>query len=158
MPMKVVSASASSFQTLKSFITLSLGTVRPRRLKLGTHVDNWWMYRVYRNQAVDYLSLYVSFFFLSNFQALISFVTLFSGTVMHRRLKLGTHMGNGWMYHVYLNQAVAYFFLYFLFSFSNFQALKNFVTLFLGTVRLRRLKLGTLVDNGWMYRADWKFS
>ena len=48
-----------------------------------------------------------SFFFLSNFQILNIFVRLFSGTVRSRRLKLGTHMDNGWMYRVYRNQAAA---------------------------------------------------
>ena len=42
------------------------------------------------------------------------FVTLFSGTVRPRRLKLGTHMGSGQVYHVYWNQAAAaYLSLYF---------------------------------------------
>ena len=55
----------SNFQTLKIFITLFSGTVRPRRLKHGTHVDNGQMYHVYRNRAAPaYLSLY-SFIFLS---------------------------------------------------------------------------------------------
>ena len=41
------------------------GTVRPRKFKLGTLVDNGWMYRVYQNQAAAaYLSLYL-FIFLS---------------------------------------------------------------------------------------------
>ena len=30
---------------------------------------------------------------------------------------------------------------------------KMFVTLFSGTVRPRKFKLGTLVDKGWMYRV-----
>ena len=61
-----------------------------------------------------------SFFFLSNFQTLQIFVTLFSGTVRPRRLKVGAHMDNGWMYRVYRNQAAAaYLFRLFLhFSFS----------------------------------------
>ena len=42
--------------------------VRPRRLKLGTHVDSRQMYRVYQNQAAAYSSFYFSFFFLSNFK------------------------------------------------------------------------------------------
>ena len=51
--------SFSNIQTLKIFITLFSGTVRPRRLKLGAQVDNGWMYRVYWNQAAAaYLSLY----------------------------------------------------------------------------------------------------
>ena len=58
----------SNFQILKTFVTLFSGTVRPRRLKHCMHVNNGWMYRVYRNQAsAAYLSLF-SFFFLSNFQ------------------------------------------------------------------------------------------
>ena len=53
------------FSTLKYFVTLFLGTVRPRRLKLGTHVDSGQMYHVYWNQAAAaYLSLYF-FIFLS---------------------------------------------------------------------------------------------
>ena len=48
----------SNFHTLKLFVTLFSGTVRPRRLKLGTHVDSGWMYCVYRSQAAaSYLSL-----------------------------------------------------------------------------------------------------
>ena len=43
--------------------------MRPRRLKLGTHVDSRQMYHVYQNQAAAaYLSFISSFFFLSNFQ------------------------------------------------------------------------------------------
>ena len=68
----------SNFQTLKIFVTLFSGAVRPRRLKLGTHVVSGQMYRVYRNRAAAaHLSLY-SFFFLSNFQTLKFFVRLFS--------------------------------------------------------------------------------
>ena len=68
----------SNFQTLKVFVTLFSGTVRPRRLKFGTHVDSGQMYRVHRNQsAAAYSSLYFSLSFLSNFQTLKFFVTLF---------------------------------------------------------------------------------
>ena len=57
----------SSFQTLKIFVTLFSRTVRPRRLKLGTHVDSEQMYRVYWNKdAAAYLSLY--FFILLSLQ------------------------------------------------------------------------------------------
>ena len=81
---------------MKIFVTLFSGTVRPRRLKLGTHVDSGQINRVYQNQAAAaYLSLYFSFFFLSNFQTLKFFVTLCSGAVRPRRLKLGTHVGIG---------------------------------------------------------------
>ena len=54
-----------NFQTLKVFVILFSGTVRPRRLKLGTHVDSGLMYRVYWNMAAAaYSSLYF-FIFLS---------------------------------------------------------------------------------------------
>ena len=50
---------------MKIFVTLFSGTVRLRRLKLGTHVDSGQMYHVYRNQAAPaYSSLYI-FIFLS---------------------------------------------------------------------------------------------
>ena len=50
---------------MKIFVTLFSGTMRPRRLKLGTHMDSGQMYRVYRNQAAAaYLSFYF-FIFLS---------------------------------------------------------------------------------------------
>ena len=83
--------------------------MRPRRLKLGTHVDSGQLYRVYRNQAAAAYSSLYSFFFHSNFQTLKFFVTLFSGTVRPtcRRLKLGTHVDSGWIYRVYRNQASA---------------------------------------------------
>ena len=73
-------------------------------MKLGTHMDNGQMYLVYSNQAAA-----SSYFFLSNFQTLKCFVTLFSGTVRPRRLKLVAHMDNGQMYLVYPNQAAALF-------------------------------------------------
>ena len=139
----------------KSFVTLFSGTIRPTKLKLGTHVDNGWMYRVYQNQAVPVYSSLYFFIFLSNFQTLKFFVTLFSGTVRPRRLKLGTHVNSGQMYPVYQNQAAAaYLSLYFLFFFlSNFQTLKLFVTIVSGTMRPRRLKLGTHMNSGQMYRV-----
>ena len=142
------------FSTLNFFITLFLGTVRPRRLKLGTHIDSGHMYHVYQNQAASAYSSPYFFIFLSlQFSTLKFFVTLFSGTMRPRRLKLGTHMNSGQMYHVYQNQAAAdyvslYFFIFLSLQFSN---IKIFVTLFSGTVRPRRLKLGTNVDSRLMY-------
>ena len=146
----------SSLQTLKFFVTLFSGTVRPRRLKLGTHMDSGQMYRVYPNQAAAaYSSLFSSVFFLSNFQTLKVFVPIFSGTVRPRRLKVGTHVNSGQMYRVYRNQAAAaylslYFFIFLSLQFSN---IKIFVTLFSGTVRPRRFKLATHLDSGQMYRV-----
>ena len=80
----------------------------PTKLKLGTHVDSGWLYFAYRNQAAAAAcsSLYF-FIFLSNFQTLKHFITLFSGTVRPSKLKLCTHMDNLWMYRVYRIQAAA---------------------------------------------------
>ena len=87
--------------------------MRPRRLKLGTHVDSGW-YGVYQNQAaVAYSFLYFFFLQYSNIKV---FVTLFSGTVRPRKLKLDAHMDNGWMYRVYQNQAAAAAYLSYTFS------------------------------------------
>ena len=74
-----------TFQTLEFFVTFFSGTVRPRRLKLGTHVDSGWMYHVYPNQAAAaYSSLYLFIFLSLQFSTLKIFVTLFSGTVRPR--------------------------------------------------------------------------
>ena len=145
----------SNFQTLKFLVTLFSRTVRPRRLKLGAHVDSGQMYRAYLNQtAAAYLSLYFFILFLNYFQTFKFFFTLVSRTVRPRRLKLSTHVDSGKMYRVYRNQTAAaysslYFFIFFL---SNFQTLKFFITFLSGTVRAR-LKLGTHLDSGWMYRV-----
>ena len=146
------------FSTLKFFVTLFLGTVRPRRLKLGTHVDSGQMYYVYWNQAAAaYLSLYFFIFLSLQFSTLKFFVTLFLGTVRPRRSKLGTHVDSGQIYRVYWNQAAAaylsaYFFIFLSLQFSTW---KFFVSLFSGTVRPRSLKLGTQLDSGHMYRVYW---
>ena len=113
-----------TFKTLEFFVTLFLGTVRPRRLKLDTHVGSGQMYHVYWNQAAaSYSSLYFFIFLSLQFSTLKFFVTFFSVTVRPRRLKLGTHVDSGQVYHVYQNQAAAtYSSLYlFIFFLSNFQ-------------------------------------
>ena len=94
--------SFSSIFKLKNFVALLSGIVSHRKSKLGTHMNNGWMYRVYCNQAAAaaYSSLF-SFFFLSTFQRLKCFVTLFSGTVRSRYWKLVTHIDCERMYHVY---------------------------------------------------------
>ena len=144
------------FSNIKFFITPFSGTVRPRRLKLGTHIDSGQMYHVYQNQdAAAYSSPYFFIFLSLQFSTLKFFVTLFSGTMRPRRLKLGIHMDSGQMYHVYQNQAAAsYSSLYFFIFLSlQFSTLKFFITLFSGTVRPRRLKLGTHIDSGQMYHV-----
>ena len=56
------------FSTLKFFVTLFLGTVRSRRLKVGTHVDSGQMYHVYWNQAAALIHPFISsFFYLTQF-------------------------------------------------------------------------------------------
>ena len=130
--------------------------MRPRRLKLGTHVGSGQMYHVYWNQAAAaYLSLYFFIFLSLQFSTLKIFVTLFSGTLRSRRLKLGTRLNSRQMYHVYQNQAAAaYSSLYFFIVLSlQFSLLKFFITLFSGTMRPRRLKLGTHIDSGQMYHV-----
>ena len=122
-----------TFQTLECFVTLFLGTVRPRRLKLGTHVGKGQMYHVYWNQAAAaYSSLYFFIFVSLRFSTLKCFVTLFLRTVRPRRLKLGTHVDSGQVYHAYQNQAAAaYLSLYFFIFLSlQFSTLKFFITLF----------------------------
>ena len=78
-------------------------------------------------------SLYFFIFLSLQFSTLKFFVTLFSRTVRPRRLKLGTHLDSGQMYHVYWNQAAAaYSSLYFFIFLSlQFSTLKFFIT-FLG--------------------------
>ena len=143
-----------TFQTLEYFVTLFSGTVRPRRLKLGTHVGSGQMYHVYWSQAAAaYSSLYFFIFLSLQFSTLKFFITLFSGTVRPRSLKIGTHVDSGQMYQVYQNQAAAtYSSLYFFIFLSlQFSTLKFFITIFSGTARPRRLKLGTHIDSGQMY-------
>ena len=118
--------------------------MRPRRLKLGTHMGSGQMYQVYWNQAAAaYLSLYFFIFLSLQFSTLKFLVTLFSGTVRPRRLKLGTHVDSGQMYHIYRNQAAAaYLSLYFFIFLSlQFSTLKFFVTLFSGLWGLEGWKL-----------------
>ena len=81
-----------SIFNIEIFVTLFSGTVRPRRLKLGTYMNSGQMYHVYQNQAAAaYLSLYFFIFLSLQFSTLKFFITLFSGTMRPRRLKL-VHM------------------------------------------------------------------
>ena len=116
---------------MKIFVTLFSGTVRPRRLKLGTHVE---VGRCIMHTRIKLLllihSFISSFFFLSNFQTSKCFVILFSGTVRPRRLKLCTHMDSGQMYCVNRNQAAAsysslYFFIFLSHQFSNIKIFRH---------------------------------
>ena len=96
------------FSNMKIYVTLSSETVRSRRLKLITHGLYGWMYGVYRYHAAALIHPFIfSFFFLSNFLTLKILVTLSSGTVRPRRLKLVTHVDSGQIYRVYRNHAAA---------------------------------------------------
>ena len=121
---------SSFFKTLKFFVTLFSQTVRPRRLKLGTHVKSGQMYHVYQNQAAAYSSLYFFIFLSLQFSTLKFFITLFSGTVRPRILKLSTHIHSGQLYLVYWTQAVAaysslYFFIFLSLQFSNIKVFRH---------------------------------
>ena len=60
------------------------------------------------------------------------------------------------MYRVYQNQAIpAYSSLYFFIFLSNLRTLNVFFTLFSGTVSPKKLKVGTQVHNGLLYRVYW---
>ena len=78
-----------------------------------------------------------SFFFLSNFQTLKFFVTLFSGTVRPRSLKLGTPwtVGRCIVYTGIWLLLLIHPFISSVFFLSNFQTLKISVAIFSGTVR-----------------------
>ena len=129
----IFSCFLSNFQTLNIFITLFSQNVRPSRLKLGTHVDNGQVYRVYRNQAAAaYSSFYFSIFVLSNFQTL----NIFRHTFLRncKVLKVETWCTRGqWVNVSYIPESgggcifVALFFHFF----SNFQTLKCFFHTFL---------------------------
>ena len=146
------------FSTFKFFVTLFSGTMRPRRLKLGTHVDSGRMYHLYRNQAAaDYSSLYVFIFLSLQFSNIKIFRQCHSSHELWdlEKLKLGTHMDGGQLYGLYWNQLLLLIrpFISSFFFLSNFKTLTFFVTLFSRTVRPRRLKLGTYVNSGQMYRV-----
>ena len=147
----------SNFQTLKFFITLSW-TVRPRRLKLGTHVDSGQMYRVYRNQAAAAYSSFISSF---------SFCPIFKHWNFSSHLYQELWGLEGWnLKHtwtvggcmVYTRIRLLLVIHPFIFSFSPIFKQNVFFTPFSGTVRPRRLKRYTHVDSGWMNRVYQKFS
>ena len=143
------------FSTFKFFVTLFSGTMRPRRLKLGIHMDSGQMYHVYQNQAVALIHPFISsFFFLSNFQHW-NFWSQFSrelwGLADWNLVHTWT-VGRCIMYTRI--RPAAYLSLYFFIFLSlRFSTLKFFVTLFSGTMRPRRLKIGTLVNSGQMYHV-----
>ena len=97
----------SNFQTLKYFITLFSGTVRPRRLKFGTHLNSGRMYRVTESACC---CLFVPLFLQFSFSPIFKHQKCLSHLSQKLRpikLTLDIHVDNWWMYHVYRNQAAA---------------------------------------------------
>ena len=136
----------SNFQTLKYFVTLFSGTVRPRRSKLDTHVDSGQMYLVYRNQAAAaYLSLYFFIFLSLQF----SDIEIFSHTFLRncKALEVETWYTHGQWADVWCipesGCCCLFIPLFYIFLSLQFSNIKIFVTLFSGTVRPRRLKFVT---------------
>ena len=79
------------------------------------------------------------------------FITLFSVIVKSRELKFGRDLDSRWMYHVNQNhEATAYLFLHFSCCLI-FRLDENSGTFSLVAVKCRGLKIGTLLDSGWMY-------
>ena len=129
--------------------------MRPKRLKLGTHVDSGKMYHVYRNQvAAAYSSLYFFIFLCLQFSNIKFFVTLFSGTVMPEEWNMG-HSGQWTDVSCIPESGCCCLFvsLFLHFFFSAIFKIKCFATLFSETVRPKRLELGTHVDSGQIYHV-----
>ena len=127
--------------------------MRPTRLKHGQWVDVSIM-TIYRNQAAAaYSSLYFFIFLSLQF----SNIKMLRHTFLRNceAYKVETWYTRGqWVAVSCIPESGSCSYLSLYFSFvcpSNFQTSKCFVTLFSGTVRPRRLKLGTCMDNGWMY-------
>ena len=144
------------FSTLKFFVTLFLGTMRPRRLKIGTLMDSGQIYHVYQIQAVAaYSSLYF-FIFLSLQFSTLKFLSHFSQELWGLEdWNLVQMWIVGWciVYTGIRLLLLIHPIISSLFFLSNYQTLKIFITFFSGTVRSRRLKLGTHMDSGQMYRV-----
>ena len=135
----------SNFQSLKFFVTLFSGTVKPRRLKLGAHVDSGWLYRLYQNQAA---AAYLTHLFL-HLSLQFSNIKTFRQTFLRNceAKKIETWYARGQWADVYCIPESG------ILLSLPFQSLQFFVILFSGTVGPRRLKLGTRVDSGQMYRV-----
>ena len=100
--------------------------------------EGWGVFHIYQNHAAALIQPFIFFIFLSlQFSDLKNFVALPSGIVSPRKLKLGTHMNNGWMYHVYSNQAAAAYSSLFSFFFLQFSKIKIFHHTFLGNSGVR---------------------
>ena len=125
--------------------------MRPRILKLGTHIDSGQMYLVYWNQAAAaYLSLYFFIFLSLQF----SNIKIFCHTFLELWGLEDWNLVHMWIVGrcIFIHPFISSFFFL-----SNYQTLRTYFcnTFFLGTVRSRRLKLGTHVDSGQLYHVSW---
>ena len=114
------------FSNIKNFVARLSGIEHHRKFKLGTYMNTGWMYHAYCNQAAALLiHSFFLFFFLSNFQRLIFFITLYSGTQRFRYWKLVTLVDYERMYRVYCCCCL-FIPLFLHFSFSPVFILLNF--------------------------------
>ena len=89
------------FSNIKNFVALVSGIASHRKFKLGIHMKNRVDVSCIPKSTAAVYSILFSFFFLSNFQRLKHFITLFSGTVRSRYWKLVPHVDCERMFHVY---------------------------------------------------------
>ena len=92
---------------MKNFITDFSGAMKALKLKLGTHMNSGLVYCVYQNQGQGPITLGVTS--LDRFYKFplmhFFFVPFFSKTVWVTKLKPGSHIEMGLMYHVHQNQS-----------------------------------------------------
>ena len=133
----------------QNFLSHLSQKLRPIKLTLDIHVDNWWLYRVYQNQAAaSYLSLISFSPMFKNSKFSWHFVQELWGQKCLNLAHLSTMGGCIEYTRIGLLLLICLFISSFFFL-SNYQT-TIFVTFFSGTVRPRKLKLGTHVDNGCM--------
>ena len=110
------------------------GTIACRILRFGISVVNHLLFYVKENQIPPAYSSLNFFILLSlQYSNIKKFISLFSGTERHTKLKLGPHMDSRLMYQVYLNQAAGVYLVLYFFNFLShkFQNIKFFHHTFL---------------------------
>ena len=83
---------------IKNFHRPFSGTVRPRRLKTCYTHEHWVDVSYIPESGCCCLFMSLLIFLSLQFSNIKNFVTLFSGIVSPRKLKLATHVNSGWMY------------------------------------------------------------
>ena len=114
----------SNFHTLNLFITLFSRTVRPRRLKLGTHLDMWADVLCIPESGCCCLLVPLFLYFLSlQFSNIENFRTLLSGTVRPRKVETW-YTGGQWVDVWHIPESGCCCLFVSLFFVSNMQILK----------------------------------